>query len=87
MEMIYDEILEDQEHGTPSAMKQEALIMQYCAGIEQEVAQSHSLTEAREIAATYCQQFALHCSSSVLRSAAKEYVDRVVNRRWTSNDY
>ena len=78
--MILDEERFSSEHVTGN--RQEDLVKEYCANVEEETRTAHSASEARNHIMSACERFASECDSVLLTSTLRRRLDSMFEKYW-----
>jgi hypothetical protein len=68
----------------PTHPRQDALIVKYCADIQDRIRTADSELDASKIVESACERFGSECENHVLRSMLREYLTQLVQRYWKS---
>ena len=77
-----EELLNDQQYRQLNPTRQYDLITKYCAGIEEKIRRSASLSEAENIVSIACKNFEDECSSNIIQNALVLHLQNLVNLYW-----
>jgi hypothetical protein len=77
-----EELLNEYQFLQLNQTRQSELIAQHCAGVEENIRLSASLSEAENIVKAVCEKFDGECSSSIIRSVLVQHLHNIVKRYW-----
>jgi hypothetical protein len=62
--------------------RQQALLREYCAGVEDRIKTAPSESGASNLVEGLCRKFDSECESEVLRSGVRTYLSELIQRYW-----
>jgi hypothetical protein len=65
--------------------RQQALLREYCAGVEDRIKTAQSESDASNLVDSLCRKFDSQCESEVLRSGLRIYLSELIRRYWSKN--
>ena len=81
---MFEELIPERRDDILSSSKQEELIKNYCAGIEEQIRTAPASAEAKKIIDVACSGFESECKSGVVRSFLQQYVRGLYENHWNN---
>jgi len=79
---MFEELISERRDDKLSSSKQEELIKNYCAGIEERIRTAPANAEAKKTIDAACRGFEGECKSGVVRSFLQQYVRDLFENHW-----